>query len=157
MARTNNPWAPGGKYWVNNALKKNVLTYIHGTPDKPTSHTEDKTVYVNNESNKIVYYKSETGSDAIPVMPKSKSYEPIDGVVTHRHCNKVYKVFTGATVDIDEDGNVDPDYSGVGDFVNFIAGGGWKDEKWLQERHTQNPPDKGWDALFKVSKTICKQ
>lgn len=70
-------------------------------------------------------------------------------------------MFTGVTIEIDEDGNVDPDYKGVGDMVNFIAGG-WKDLNWLIERHNQvidgiKVPDRGWDALFITSHKICKE
>lgn len=140
-----NPWDVGGEYWESNALSKN-------TNSSKKEETE-KTIYINNKSSKTIYYKPEEGNEALPVPPKSVSYEPLDGVATHKNCNMVYKVFTGATVEIDEKGNVDPDYYGVGDLVNYFAGG-WNGQKWLEGLHEKG--DYKWDALFETSKNICK-
>ncbi|HEX7317273.1 MAG TPA: hypothetical protein VF297_25470 [Pyrinomonadaceae bacterium] len=116
--------------------------------------------FVMNNSRTTIYVKPEEGGGALPVGPGGLWREPIDGVATHKYKDRVYKVVSGTRVTIDEDGDVDPDLSipivlsarpvtvgqmPVGDLANFVAGG-WKDQKWLEERHEEK--DTGWDALF---------
>ncbi len=142
-----NPWGPEGKHWESNALQGNVLER-----DSEIS-SDEKKIYIRNNSNHVIYFKPESGKSAVAIQPKSVSYDAFDGVATHRHCNKVYKIFTGATADIDQNGNVDPDYYGFGDLINAFAGG-WKDLKWKQKINDDG--DDGWDELFEASKEFCK-
>lgn len=139
-----NPWDEGGEYWDENALH---------TKTNKSNKTKEKIAYITNNSNRSVYYKEENSHNVKVVKPNSISYEPLDGVATHKYCDKVFKVFTGATVVIDENGDVDPDYYGVGNLLNYIVGG-WKGKTWNEKLNKNG--DQSWNNLFEVSKTICK-
>jgi hypothetical protein len=65
-------------------------------------------------------------------------YAPVDGIkTTATPDGKVFKVPTGATVDVSKSGNVDLDYNGVGDLLKaFHAKYG-----------NVKPPDASWNRL----------
>lgn len=74
--------------------------------------------YVTNNSHSVVYYKPESkranpGLDengAYPIAPGSSLYCPVDGIVTPAaRPGEIYRVPTGSSVIVDEDGQARPD------------------------------------------------
>ena len=160
-----NPWAPGGSKYPDYLAEGQERWLPSSTQGKPAADDSGRTVYLKNNSTHTVYYKPEHTGQALPVPPGGSVYETVDGVATHKYCSQVYKIpgndDISLTTTIDENGDVDPDYYGIGDLMALV-GGGWKDRAWLKERHEQvdkdgkPQPDFGWNALFEKSLNICR-
>lgn len=103
-------------------------------------------VRVNNNSDFTIYYKPENGITALPILPKFASDKELDGLATHLHKNKVYKVTRGILAQVNTNGEVIPNYTYASYFERgyaFMVGG------WIS-----TPPDTGWQALFNAANSI---
>ncbi|PSJ72355.1 hypothetical protein C7N43_34655 [Sphingobacteriales bacterium UPWRP_1] len=103
-------------------------------------------IRVQNDSDFTIYYKPESDSTALPILPKSASTQELDGLATQLHKNKVYKVTRGILAYVKATGEVIPDYSYASILERLYAAvfGGW----------LSKPPDKGWQALFNAANAI---
>lgn len=103
-------------------------------------------IRVFNNSDFTIYYKPENGEIPTPILPKSGSIEELDGLATHKHKNKVYKVTRGILAHVNPAGEVLPNYTYASllEKTYFLIFGGW----------LSKPPDKGWQLLFDTAKTI---
>lgn len=104
-----------------------------------------------NNSATTIYYKPEQGNAALAVPEKSALDVDIDGVATHKHKDRAYKVVDGTDATVDENGDVDRDSGGISSAIGNLFIGGWKDEDWLKKLQEKN--DHGWDSLFDAA---CK-
>ena len=83
-----------------------------------------------------MYFKTETGSDKIPLKPGQKSTEKIDGI---RVGNTVIKVTDGYTkVVVNNNGTVNIYYNNPGYSLYYDWKGG----------ELTSPPDAGWNPIF---------
>lgn len=114
------------------------------TLPKDQSQTE-KTVYLENNSSSIVYYKPENGTGIYPLEGYSVLYEPIDGVATSKCKNAVIKIPTSSAVTITLEGGAMIHFYGFGE-ISRMFGYGW----------ITKIPDDNWKELFDKAKEIGK-
>ena len=129
---------------ADNAVKLESPQFDPKNVSKDKSQTE-KTMYLENNSSSIVYYKPEDGTGVYPLEGYSVLYEPIDGVATSKYKNAVTKIPTGSAATITEEGGVQIHFYGFGE-VSRMFGYGWITEV----------PDDNWKELFKMANEIGK-
>jgi hypothetical protein len=149
-------------YEIQNALGSKRVFEIN-------KNTFDNRPWVKNNSNKIIYCKTEKGGDALPVQPYGILNEAIDGVATHKYCAKVYKVVGGIKVEIESNGDVSVFVrTGEGDtlaekYFGDLLKGGWKDTAWWMwvrqmelEKWKIPVENNQWNEIFYKAAHICE-
>lgn len=135
---------------VNQMPSENFPTVLDNSVEKNMQNSsernqKEKTIYLENNSSSIVWYKPENGSEIYPLEGYSVLYEPIDGVATTKYKNAVIKIPTGSAVTITKEGGAEIHWYGFGE-ISRLFGYGWIDEC----------PDENWKPLFQKAKLIGK-
>jgi RHS repeat-associated protein len=146
----------GGNFWqgaVTGLIVSGLNHALHNDDeddgigqDKTTSEATkiDKKPFVLNESKRTIYYKPEKTSEALPLGPGQKTYDPIDGINVG---GKVYKVPDGYdSVTIKANFKVYIRY----DNLLYLAVGIYKGGVVVRSDFKKD--DHGWDNLFNIKK-----
>ena len=147
----------GGNFWqgavtglvvsgLNHAMhkmeSKDSVTLTKTT--NKTANPEEKP-YVLNQSKKTIYYKPEETSEALPLGPGEKTYDPVDGINVR---GKVYKVSDGYTsITVKSNFRVVMNYNNSWFYESWKAlySGGLKERSDFKI-------NTGWDNLFNIKK-----
>jgi hypothetical protein len=119
---------------------------IEQTKNTGETTTPNEKPYVLNESKRTIHYKPEKTSEAIPLGPGEKTYEPVDGINVR---GKVYKVSDGYTsVTVKANFKVYMSYSN-----SWFYESAWALMKsGLIQRSDIRKDDHSWDNLFNIKK-----
>lgn len=115
---------------------------IEQTKTTGETTTSDEKPFVLNESKRTIHYKPESTSEALPLGPGQKTYDPVDGINVK---GKVYKVSNGyKSVTVKANLKVYMRY----DNLFYLGVGMYKGG--LVTRSDFDKNDTGWDNLFKI-------
>ncbi|MBK8445128.1 MAG: hypothetical protein IPL35_17750 [Sphingobacteriales bacterium] len=145
----------GGNFWEGAAIGVMVsgLNHLaHSTTNREAeieqtkstneTTTSDEKPFVLNQSKRTIHYKPEKTSEALPLGPGQKTYDPVDDINVK---GKVYKVSDGYTsVTVKANLKVymrydNPFYLGVAMYKSGLVTRSYFDKN-----------DTGWDNLFKI-------